>query len=140
MEELSLNPFADFLIQPTEKKEPVRDLFEEKYKPTTLKDFVGQKEAIKKIKQWLDNQGERLFTIIHGPSGVGKSLLSRLILKEWNIIEPPTQNKNEFFTILYFLTVCLYFVCFWRIQFYNVNRQDIFINDGPCSFNSIPKY
>ena len=98
----TLNPFEDFVVQELPKEPIIEDLFEYKYKPRILKDFIGNHYNIKIIKKWIEditNQStNQLICIIHGPFGVGKSLLSSLVLKDFNIIECDNiTEKNKFF-------------------------------------------
>lgn len=84
----------NFLIIEKSPTKVIKDLFEEKYKPEQLSEFIGNKEAILKIKKW--DFTKPLF--IHGPHGIGKSLLANLFLqKTHNIIEVDNiQEKNKF--------------------------------------------
>ena len=64
----------------------------EKYRPTKLNEFIGDKDQIKKIicflKQFTDNSEKENIAptiIISGPNGIGKTLLVDLALKEIGI-------------------------------------------------------
>lgn len=98
----TLNPFADYIVQELPKEPVIEDLFEYKYKPKELKDFVGNHYAIKIIKKWVEEIAQQstnqMLCFIHGPFGIGKSLLSSLVLKNFNIIECDNiSEKNKFF-------------------------------------------
>lgn len=56
-----------------------------KYEPTNIKDVIGNKIQIKRILEFLRNESneQRILGIL-GPNGCGKSLISRLALKEIN--------------------------------------------------------
>jgi len=57
----------------------------EKYEPSSLKEFLGNKAQLKMILDWLSKweKGEAL--LIYGPCGVGKSLSIKLIAKELSL-------------------------------------------------------
>lgn len=58
----------------------------QKYKPSSLNTFYGNKKNIELIKDWIQNfkNNEKKAILIIGPSGSGKTLLSQLIFKEFN--------------------------------------------------------
>lgn len=95
----TLNPFEDFMIYEIQKDKPIVDLFEHKYKPDNLKDFVGNGYSIKILNKWLNDvknpTNKQMIAMIHGPFGIGKSLLAELILKDYNIIECHSGNMSE---------------------------------------------
>ena len=70
-------------------------LWVDKYVPKTSNDIIGNIENIDKIKSFLENniKGGLLIT---GYSGVGKTLISHIILKEsgYNIVEFNSSNYN----------------------------------------------
>jgi replication factor C subunit 1 len=76
-------------------------MYTSKYRPTTIENFIGNIDAVNNIKKWLDEWPKNSKCIlIHGSTGIGKSLLAELILKKYNynIIELNTEdekNKDE---------------------------------------------
>lgn len=61
----------------------------EKYKPLLLKDFLTNKNEVNKAIQWIENYKNKVINtkkvlFIIGNTGVGKTLLAELILKEYN--------------------------------------------------------
>jgi replication factor C subunit 1 len=76
-------------------------MYTSKYRPITLENFVGNKDAVNNIRKWLDEWPKNSKCIlIHGATGIGKSLLSELVFKKYNynIIEVNTEdekNKDE---------------------------------------------
>lgn len=85
----------NFLIVEKSKKKITNCLFESKYRPTNLKQYVGNKQAVETIQKI--QKKKPIF--IHGPHGIGKSLLAFLYLQDThNIIEiDDIQEKNKFF-------------------------------------------
>jgi replication factor C large subunit len=57
-------------------------MFPEKHAPSALKDVVGAKQQINDIRKWLTLWKKGSSLIIFGPTGVGKSLVVKLIAKE----------------------------------------------------------
>ena len=76
-------------------------MYTSKYRPTSIENFVGNKDVVNNIRKWLDEwprSGKCI--LIHGTTGIGKSLLAELVLNEqkYNIIEVGTEdekNKDE---------------------------------------------
>lgn len=65
-----------------------------KYKPTVITDLIGNKNAIKEIKEWLHiwdcNSMSNIkykSIFIYGPPGIGKTASINIILNNYNIIE-----------------------------------------------------
>lgn len=58
----------------------------QKYKPSSLNTFFGNKKSIELVTDWIQNfkNNEKKAVLIIGPSGSGKTLLSQLIFKEFN--------------------------------------------------------
>lgn len=86
---LSLNPFADYVVQEAEKSCVINDLFEYKYRPTSLSEFVGNADAVSKVSEWVCSErvgNKNMFCILFGNTGIGKSLLASLCLKSFNVI------------------------------------------------------
>lgn len=93
----SFNPFEDYLVQEIQRPKVINDLFEYKYRPTDLQGFVGNRENLDTIKNWIDDKS-RKFCIISGPTGSGKSLLAELCLKDYNVIYfDLTEDMDAFF-------------------------------------------
>jgi len=58
-----------------------------KYKPTSLNDFLGNKDAISKLQDWnnnINNEEYKNAVLISGITGIGKTTLAKLFLKENN--------------------------------------------------------
>jgi energy-coupling factor transporter ATP-binding protein EcfA2 len=62
------------------------DLWLEKYRPTTLKEYIGRKDDIKEIREWIENFETRKekFLVLYGNPGVGKTTLARIIFNKYN--------------------------------------------------------
>jgi replication factor C large subunit len=54
----------------------------EKYKPVNLREVVGQTDMIIKVDDWLKKWKPGKALLIYGPTGTGKSLVTKLIAKE----------------------------------------------------------
>jgi len=66
----------------------------EKYRPNSLKDLVGNKQAISKICDWIEDykikkKGTKPLLFITGPPGIGKTTVSHILLKSagYEVIE-----------------------------------------------------
>ena len=59
------------------------ELWVEKYRPTTLKDYVGNEVIKNKIEDYL-KQGSIQNLLLHGVAGTGKTTLAKLIAKNLN--------------------------------------------------------
>ncbi len=53
-----------------------------KYRPTELKEVVGQKDAVSVLYGWVKNKTVPHAILLDGPTGVGKSTLARIVAKE----------------------------------------------------------
>jgi DNA polymerase III delta prime subunit/uncharacterized protein YdcH (DUF465 family) len=84
--------------------------FLNKYRPTDIENVIGNKTSINKFSKWISNfeKDNHSCIIISGNNGIGKTLISQLLLKKYNykyhIIYPDEikqykQNNNfhEFF-------------------------------------------
>jgi replication factor C subunit 1 len=63
--------------------------FLNKYRPKTLSEICGNKTLIIKAKSWIYSFSKKKpdsvpILYIHGPSGIGKTLLAHLLLREYN--------------------------------------------------------
>ena len=101
-EDLSLNPFKTeheiglFNKNIIKTPEP-ESLYEEKYKPQTIKDYIGNKKAIKEFKTFLKQTNVNKLMILHGPPGSGKTCLINILLKDYRIIEFNSGEKTIIF-------------------------------------------
>ena len=59
--------------------------FAEKYRPTVLRDLIGQETAIQEVQKFLKEFPKKKAMILHGPSGTGKTTLVHAISKEHNL-------------------------------------------------------
>jgi len=61
-----------------------------KYKPSKLHEFIGNKNVITKLRCWIQSflkkKNKYHLVCLYGPSGIGKTLLSYLIFKEYSYI------------------------------------------------------
>jgi replication factor C subunit 1 len=84
-------------------------LWTEKYKPTEIKDIVGNKEMVRRINEWLEqwqqnysrgfeNSGENISDygaiLISGPPGIGKTTTASVVAKT-NGYEPLEFNASD---------------------------------------------
>ena len=61
--------------------------FSVKYRPTSLDNFFGQVEVVNKVKYLLENNQVPSTLLITGPTGAGKTTLSRIIAKAINKVD-----------------------------------------------------
>jgi len=59
----------------------VFEKFDEKYRPTTFKDFAGDKETIRSIKDEVDKGVGCRHFLFYGPAGTGKSSMAFVVLR-----------------------------------------------------------
>ena len=75
------------------------DLWLEKYRPTTLKNYIGKEDDIKEIREWIENFETRKekFLVLYGNPGVGKTTLARIIFDKYNyeIVEINTSDYRS---------------------------------------------
>jgi hypothetical protein len=73
-------------------------LFVEKYQPTLSNKIVGNQKILMDILSWIQSPTTKL-CLIHGPTGIGKSLCVKLICDELNIQPYYVDNISENFDI-----------------------------------------
>ena len=69
-------------------------LFIEKYQPKSLSQIVGNKKTLPEIVSWFETPTTKM-CLIHGPTGIGKSLSVNLICKQLNIQPYYVDNSQE---------------------------------------------
>ncbi|NPD87285.1 MAG: replication factor C large subunit [Asgard group archaeon] len=71
----------------------------EKYRPETYKDFVGNKEEVRKLENWLKtwNQQRKKAALLAGPAGVGKTSVVYYLIKKYNyeFVEVNASDKRN---------------------------------------------
>jgi replication factor C subunit 1 len=73
----------------------LNDLWVNKYKPTHIKNIIGNQTQIQEIINWLSNlKNNSNSLIINGIQGIGKTHVIKLILEEFNYI-PRIINPND---------------------------------------------
>lgn len=67
--------------------EPIKKLWTEKYRPSTVNDYVFKNETLKaKTQEWI-NTGELPSILFHGPAGTGKTSLIHVLINEIDKID-----------------------------------------------------
>lgn len=85
---MELTPFSDLIQKETaianSFSPPKNDNFDftSKYEPTSFEDFIGNKTALQTLLNWIESPTETA-SILFAPSGVGKSLIIKLITKQY---------------------------------------------------------
>ena len=71
----------------------------EKYRPETFKGFVGNKEEVRKLENWLKtwNQQRKKVVLLAGPAGVGKTSVVYYLIKKYNyeFVEVNASDKRN---------------------------------------------
>lgn len=73
-------------------------IFEEKYRPKDIENFVGNKSVIKELREFISKVGKvksrdaKKICILKGPSGIGKKTMVNLLLKDYNVIRFDSDN------------------------------------------------
>jgi replication factor C large subunit len=71
----------------------------EKYRPETYKDFVGNREEVRKLENWLKtwNQQRKKAVLLAGPAGVGKTSVVFYLIRKYNyeFVEVNASDKRN---------------------------------------------
>ena len=71
----------------------------EKYRPESFQDFVGNREEVKKLEDWLKkwNQQRKKAVLLAGPAGVGKTSVVYYLIKKYNyeFVEVNASDKRN---------------------------------------------
>ena len=64
----------------------MKDLWINKWRPSIIDDVIGNKQAIKELETWLSefNNHNQNSIIITGLHGIGKTLVTKLLLEKYN--------------------------------------------------------
>ena len=77
----------------------MNNIWLEKYRPQQYNEYLGNKENVKIIKDWIENfkSQDKNFLILHGIPGIGKTTLAHLIFNSYNyeIIEINTSEYRS---------------------------------------------
>jgi DNA polymerase III gamma/tau subunit len=87
-----------FLVQEKTKCEIINNLFEYKYRPKVIEEYIGNKIAIKQLQKWLELKKRKPYALIYGYTG--KTLLAKLLLKEYNVIIIENNDLETFKNII----------------------------------------
>ena len=83
------------------------ELLTEKYKPNRLKDLIGNRNVVKKLKEWLKEwDNNNLHTpkspktkapaaLISGPPGIGKTIAARLVGQKFGYLVTETNSSDS---------------------------------------------
>ena len=81
----------------------MKELWVEKYRPSTLKDYVVRDEAQRnQIAAWI-KEGATPHLLFSGAPGVGKTTLTQILFNERTSINPFSSCNNQHNTVI---TVC----------------------------------
>lgn len=80
------------------------DVFEEKYAPKTINEFLEHTSQKRDLQDWINGKTKYKFCILCGSTGTGKTTLARLIFSKFKIIEfndsaPKKEILSELHTI-----------------------------------------
>ena len=66
----------------------MKDLWINKWRPKTINDVIGNKQAINDLNSWISDFNNQKFKsiIITGLHGIGKTLVTQLLLEKYNYI------------------------------------------------------
>ena len=76
-------------------------LWTEKYRPTNIEELLGNSRAVETATKWINNISKKSIKplIISGPSGVGKTSLSEILLKTQKNKDRSSTTFNHLYRI-----------------------------------------
>lgn len=79
------------------KQDETNNLWTEKYRPKTLKDYIGNQNKVKQIEDWMKNFHKPetpKVLLLSGPPGIGKTTMAHIILNTYKYV-PIEFNSSD---------------------------------------------